>query len=236
MGEGEECDDGNTEDGDGCSAECRMEVNLVLGSQFCTLSQGGWGSADGPANGPDGFVTRNPEILPVTIGGPGQLTTIATQEALIAYLPKGGKPRALFPGERAFSTSGDVVEDGGGSLAGQTVALALAVNLSEREATFPDFADLILPRTPFCTQGLLPGDDGLPGTEDDQLDPASPVTGPWHLPNTVAVANNTVSDLLIIANQYLRGESNTAAISEVNEALDTLNRAFDSCRRVVECP
>jgi len=236
IGDGEECDDGNNEDGDGCSAECGIEVNIALGLQFCTLSQGGWGSADGPANGPDGFVTRNPDILPVTLGGPGQETTIGTQEALIAYLPKGGRPRALDPGERVFSSAADVVEDGGGSLAGQTLSLQLAVNLSERGATFPDLADLILPRVPFCTQGLWPGDDGVPGTEDDQLDPASPVTGPWHLASTVAVANNTVSDLLIIANQYLRGESNTATITEVNEAMDTLNKAFDNCRRVVECP
>ena len=233
---GEECDDGNTVSGDGCSAECRIEVNLLLGSQFCTLTQGAWGAPNGIANGPNGFITLNPGILPVTIGGIGQSTTVHTQAALEAYLPADGPPAALLPGDRDFYTAGDVVPDGGGVLRGQTVALSLAVNLSNIGATFPGLADLILPDLSFCTQGLLAGNDGVLGTTDDQLDLGSAITGPWSLPSTVAVANNTVADVLLMANQYLRGGTSAPPIGDVNTAETTLNEAFDGCRRVVSCP
>ncbi len=233
---GEECDDGNTENGDGCSDDCRDEVNLLLGSQFCTLSQGAWGASNGIANGPNGFVTLNPGILPVTLGGVGQSTTVHSQSALEAYLPAGGPLAALLPGDRNFYTAADVVPDGGGVLRGQTMALSLAVNLSNIGATFPDLGTVVLPDVSFCTQGLLPGSDGVLGTADDQLDPGSTITGPWSLPNTVAVANNTVGDLLLMANQYLRGGTSAAPIGDVNNAETTLNEAFDGCRRVVTCP
>ncbi|GIW40454.1 MAG: hypothetical protein KatS3mg076_1031 [Candidatus Binatia bacterium] len=232
----EECDDGNTESGDGCSSACRVEENLALGSRFCTLTQGAWGSPGGIANGPDGWLTTHPGILPVTIGGPERSTTVHTQEALVEYLPKGGKAKKLDPGERNFFTAADVTEDGGGVLAGQTMALQLAVNLSNLGATFENFDSLILPDTGFCTQKLAAGPDGKLGTEDDVLDTGSPVEGPWQISGELATANNTVTDLLYIANQYLRGEPSTATISEVNDAVTTLNEAFDECREVVPCP
>ena len=233
---GEECDDGNEESEDGCSCDCRIEVDLLLGSQFCTLTQGAWGAPNGIANGPNGFVTLNPGILPVTIGGVGQSTTVHSQDALEAYLPTGGAPAALLPGDRDFYTAANVVPDGGGVLRGQTVALSLAVNLSSIGATFQGLAGLVLPDLHFCTQGLLAGSDGVLGTTDDQLDPGSAITGPWSLPSTVAVANNTVGDVLLMANQYLRGGGSAPPIGDVNTAETTLNEAFDGCRRVVPCP
>ena len=233
---GEECDDGNTECDDGCSDDCRDEVNLLLGSQFCTLTQGAWDAPNGIANGPNGFVTLNPGILPVTIGGVGQSTTVHSQSALEAYLPAGGPPGALLAGDRDFYTAADVVPDGGGVLRGQTMALSLAVNLSNLGATFADLSTVVLPDVSFCTQGLLPGNDGVLGTADDELDPGSSISGPWHLPNSVAVANNTVADVLLMANQYLRGGTSAAPIGDVNNAETTLNEAFDGCRRVVKCP
>ena len=233
---GEECDDGNTSDGDGCSSECRHERrDQLLGAQFCTLSQGGWGASNGPANGPGGFVTRYPQILPITIGGPGRSTTVGTQAALMAYLPAGGSPRALYPGDRTFSAPGDVVDDGGGVLKGQVTALTLAFRLSKEGGAPQYFGELELPRLGFCTQGLTPGDDGLLGTADDELDPDNPIAGPFVFPASVAVNQTTVNNVVVMANQYLRGASSAPSIGDVNTAVTMLNEAFDGCRRVVPC-
>jgi cysteine-rich repeat protein len=235
---GEECDDGalNGTPGDGCSTECRYEhPDQLLGAQFCTLSQGGWGAPNGIANGPGGFITRYPQILSITIGGPGRSTTVDTQAALIAYLPAGGSPQALYPGDRTFTVPSDVVADGGGVLKGQVTALTLALHLSEDGGAPQYFGDLELPRLGFCTQGLTPGNDGLLGTDDDELDPDDPITGPFVLPASVAVNQTTVKDVLVMANQYLRGASSAPSIGDVNTAVTMLNEAFDRCRRVVEC-
>jgi len=233
---GEECDDGNTSDGDGCSSECRHErPDQLLGAQFCTLSQGGWGASHGPANGPGGFVTRYPQILPITIGGPGRSTTVDTQAALIAYLPAGGPPQALYPGVRTFSVPSDVVDDGGGVLEGQVTALTLALHLSE-EGGAPQYLDeLELPRLGFCTQGLTAGNDGLLGTDDDELDPDDPLAGPFVFPASVAVNQTTVKDVVVMANQYLRAADSAPSIGDLNTAVTMLNEAFDGCRRVVQC-
>lgn len=233
---GEECDDGNTIDGDGCSSECRYEhPDQLLGAQFCTLSQGGWGAPNGIANGPGGFVTRYPQILPVTIGGPGRSTTVSTQAALIAYLPAGGPPRALYPGVRTFSAPGDVVDDGGGVMSGQVTALTLAIRLSKEGGAPQYFGELELPRLGFCTQGLTPGNDGLLGTDDDELDPDNPIAGPFVFPASVSVNQTRVKDVAVMANQYLRAASSAPRIDDVNTAVTILNQAFDGCRRVVQC-
>lgn len=228
---GEECDDGNVVSGDGCSSDCRNEHLLLIGSRQCTLSQGGW-------QGPNGahFFARAPEILPVTIGGPGRSTTLHTEAVVAAYLPQGGTPSSLFGGERNFHTPGEIVADGGGSLAGQATALSLAVALANSGEAFADLGAVVLPTEPFCTQALAAGDDGLIGTEDDVLGPAHTLSGPWTIPASVATVGNTVGDVLLMANQYLRGSVSAPSISDVNTAADTINNAFKECRQVVACP
>ena len=236
---GEECDDGNTEAGDGCSSDCRYEDNFWLGRQFCTLTQGAWGAPNGIANGPNGFLTLHPGILPVTIGGPGRSTTLHTVAALTAYMPKGGPPqRRLLWGTRDLYTADDVNnnDDGAGVLAGQTVSLALAVALSGDLNLDEDrLGNLILPTVSFCTQGLTAGGDGILGTSDDQLDAESQVAGPFLVPSGIAVTNNTVNVLLAMSNQHLRGVTQAVAPSDINQGIDTINQAFDGCRRVVLC-
>jgi cysteine-rich repeat protein len=228
---GEECDDGNVLSGDGCSSDCRNEYLLLVGTRHCSLSQGGWG---GP-NGSD-FSTRAPDILPVTIGGPERSTALHTQAAVSAYLPKGGPASALSNGERDFYAAEDIFPDGGGVLAGQTTALSLAINLSNSDEVFANLGALVLPIDPFCTQPLNPGDDGLIGTEDDVLDASAEISGPWTIPGSIATAGNTVGEVLLMANQYLRGSTSAASISDVNSAADTINNAFKECQQVVPCP
>jgi hypothetical protein len=234
---GEDCDDGaaNGEDGDGCTSECRWKEEASLGLQFCTLSQGAWGAPNGIANGSSGFLTMHPDILPITLGGPGQSLTLLSQSAVMGFMPTGGTPHALFRGDVDFYSASDVFNDGGGVLAGQTLALSLAVGLSH-DLGAGDLAAMVLPTTPFCTQGLTAGSDGVLGTADDQLDPQSQVAGPYTVPSDIAVANNDVGTLLAVTNQYLRGATSTVSASDLNTALTTLNEAFDGCRRIVPCP
>lgn len=238
----EECDDGNHENGDGCSSECRHEQNFAIGLRFCTLTQGAWGAPNGAANGSHGFLTLHPHILPLTIGGEDQSVKLETQEALETYLPTGGQPSALV-GEFDFTTAGDVTNvggvsgTGGGVLAGQTIALSLAVELSEElQPQYGDLSALVLPSQPFCTQGMSAGPDGILGTADDQLNTQDPITAPVSLPLDVAVINNTVADLLTMSNQYLRGARVGVPIGDINTALTTMNQAFDGCRQIVACP
>lgn len=228
---GEECDDGNGINGDGCSADCRNEYTMFMGTRQCTLSQGGWHTAPGAD-----FIDAVPEILPITIGGPEASTTIHSQGALAEYLPKGGPPDALATGDRNFHSAADVVDDDGGVLAGQIMALDLALRLSASGEVFGDLGSLELPQQPFCTQDLAPGDDGALGTEDDVLDGGAAIAGPWTLPATVATAGTTVSDVVLMGNHYLRGASSAAPIEDVNAAASALNLAFDGCRQIVPCP
>ncbi len=240
--EDEECDDGNLQNGDGCSSECRREQNFAVGLRFCTLTQGAWGASNGAANGTQGFLTRNPNILPLSIGGEDQSVEIESQQALETYLPTGG-PASCLVGEFKFTTAGDVTNvggasgTGGGIVIGQTIALSLAVELSEDlQPQYGDLSALVLPSLPFCTQGMSAGPDGILGTADDQLNTQDPITGPMSLPSDVAVINNTVADLLTMSNQYLRGGRVGVPVADINSALTTMNQAFDGCRQIVACP
>lgn len=116
------------------------------------------------------------------------------------------------------------------------MALSLALSLSNTGVVFPGLSRQPLPSLPFCTQGLLPGNDQVIGTDDDVLDLASPISGPWTIPASASAADNTVGDLQMMATQYLRASNAGPTISEVTSALDTVNRGFDGCRQVVTCP
>jgi len=206
------------------------------GAEFCTLTQSAWGMPAGIANGSVGFLTLNPGLLPVTIGGPGRSTTLHTPDAVMAYLPTRGLPKALSPGDREFYAAGDIERDGGGKLSGETAAMTLALYLSDSGATLDGLGSFVLSSRPLCTQGLTAGLDGILGTEDDELDLRSPINGPWTLPGNVVGSGMTVRDLVILANQSLGGINGVASPVDVYNAVVRVNRAFDRCRRIVECP
>ncbi|MBI1818230.1 MAG: hypothetical protein HYR72_24885, partial [Deltaproteobacteria bacterium] len=204
-----------------------------LGQQFCTLSQVGWGS--GVANGPAGFITRDPAILPVTIGGAGRSTTLGTVAALSAYLPARGLPQVLLAGDRNFAAAGDVTDDGGGTLSGETVALTLALYLSDSGGGFDGLSAFVLPARGFCTQALTAGPDGIIGTADDDIDSSSAIAGPWTLPAAVAATSTTVEAVVNLANESLQGMVTGVSASDVNAGVAAINQAFDNCQRIVAC-
>jgi hypothetical protein len=119
-------------------------------------------------------------------------------------------------------------------LLGQTITLGLNMRLSPALFLFP------LSRE-FCTQPALPGPDGLLGTSDDVLDASGPI-GHYEISQSVldAVANlglwPTVKGLWDLANRALGGANTAGAtLSEINNAVDAINRGFDGCRFIVEC-
>jgi hypothetical protein len=106
---------------------------------------------------------------------------------------------------------------------GQTIALSLNVRL---DPTLPTF---VLPEGPFCT-------------EPAGLDGVVVIIGYFQIPPEVIAAlqtlwlPNTVGGLLELANRALADlPTGGATVLQINSAVDTINRAFDKCRRVVGC-
>jgi hypothetical protein len=160
---------------------------------------------------------------------------------VITRLPAGSKPSALPSGLNATLSSPscqtspaiplqkDKWKNG---LLGQTVALSLNVRFD------PDLASFVLASS-FCTQGALPGPNGLLGDTDDVIDPNSTplkLTIPAKVLNALG-SGATVADLLNLANSGLAGQStNGSSLSDINKAVDAINRGFDGCRFLVNCP
>jgi hypothetical protein len=98
----------------------------------------------------------------------------------------------------------------------------------------------------FATQRALPGPDGLLGTDDDILDQGpdlTPGTGdepildftfPVSVINALSALDLplSVEGLLTLANRALGGATNLggSSLSDINDAVETINIAFDGCR------
>lgn len=130
---GEECDDGNTSNDDGCSSTCKLELG-----QFCTFEAVEWGSVcagTGAACLRDaGFVAAFPSGLEVgdlagPNGPPGGATAIWTTPAHIeAYLPDGGAAGLLGLDSLGSTTTS------AGSLASELVTAKLNRALGGEDA------------------------------------------------------------------------------------------------------
>ncbi|MBI3767213.1 MAG: hypothetical protein HY271_01830 [Deltaproteobacteria bacterium] len=190
-------------------------------------------------NGTTGYLTLHPEVLPATVGGTGNSVTATTNAGVQALLPAGGTPSVILPSDFVIASASDLPPGGvgGGVLLGQTLALTLNLRFSTLGILDPGLASFQLPSIPFCTQGLLPGPDGVLGTADDTLNGADPLQGPFTFPTGIAIGNNTAGDLLLLANQALRGAMppTPLTLSSINDAVTTMNEAFDECRRIVPC-
>lgn len=231
------------------------------GAEFCTLTQAQYGEAGGDANGPGGLLTDNLDVLPVTVGAPGVLSlTVADQDRLICFLPATGTPAALCEGVGApcaddmlidacatppivdFDAMGDGSSGGQGSgvLAGELLAAKLNVALSERGATPPGLADLVLP-TRLCTTVCPAGRELDPNPMEQQI-------------GAVGVADGltTVADLLAFADQGLgstcaprtcapQGPAaafppNPVTRAGFANALAVINECFAGCAEIIPCP
>jgi hypothetical protein len=228
--------------------------------ELCTLTQAEYGAAGGAANGPDGLVTDNEDLLPVRVGATGVLSlTIADQDRLICFLPADGTAAALCEGIDGPCEDDMVIDDcasppiadfdpsgdgssggqGGGRLAGELIAAKLNVALSERGETPPGLGDLVLPRR-LCTTVCPDGRELDPNPMEQQI-------------GAVGVADGltTVADLLAFADQALGSTcaprtcapQDQAAAFPPNpvtregfaNALAVINECFAGCATIIPC-
>jgi len=119
-------------------------------------------------------------------------------------------------------------------LLGQTVTLIFNSRISAAMPLFPL-------TNHFCTQGALPGKDGLYGTADDVLDVNDPVkTFTIRLEVLSALDKlgypRNVYGLIMLCNRALAGRYTMgASLSSINDAADAINQGFENCRFIVEC-
>ena len=113
---------------------------------FCTYTQGGWGSV--PQGNNPGTILRDSTIFtfPVSVGT-GYSMTFKTADAITAYLPAGSKPKPLTMNyENPPTTSSGV-------FGGQVLALQLNVTLDPA-----GFGGLVIINTGTFFDGMTVGD------------------------------------------------------------------------------
>jgi hypothetical protein len=238
------------------SAQCSQVITVEGCPEigYTSLTQGDYGSPGGNFNG-YGTLDLIRQILsngPLVVGVPGRSLAIPQSAAacVLMRLPAGGNSTALPGiGDAIFSapncqTSPKLGLDSNGKLRnqllGQTIALALSARLDDAGIVDHDLAEFGLEPL-FCTQGSLPGPDGLFGTADDEIDLQSPVRS-FTIPGSVLTALSNlglprdVGGLLALANRGLGGlTTGGASLTNIATAIDAVNRGFDRARFLVPC-
>jgi hypothetical protein len=230
-------------------SSCTFTVTVTATTdslRLCTFTQGFYGNANGKFNGNTSFtlVGQLLEQGPLVVGkiGSRSLSILPDETALLQLrLPSGGPPAALpNNGDQTLKTATGLPLNPKGRftdvLLGQAITLSLNVRLSAPLLNFPLTSS-------FCTQGILAGADGLKGTADDVLVggdiqmfniPASVLTALSS--SALGINDNTVKGLLELANRGLAGlPTDGASLSDINEAVDAVNRGFDECRELTNC-
>jgi hypothetical protein len=200
--------------------------------EFCGFTQGFWGNEGGKFDGVgtlDIIKSLVDPCNPLVIGNSfGNWFSITKAQCIIDRLPAGGPASALPAGlnsamdDSTCQTTPALPVDRKGKfrnvLLGQVIALSLNVRLSSGPGPF-----VLLDE--FCTEGDGDGVEhfGIPSSVLDALDNLA-------LPGTV-------DGLLTLANRALAGlPTGGASLSDINDAVDTINNAFDECRTEVDCP
>jgi len=145
---------------------------------FCTYTQGGWGA--GPAGNNPGTILRDSTVFtfPVSVGT-GYSMTFTTADAITAYLPAGGKPKALITNYVDQTTTSS------GVFGGQVLALQLNVTLDPA-----GFGGLVIINTGTFFDGMTVG---------DVLEAANLALGGGALPSGYTMSN--LNDLVSFLNQ-----------------------------------
>ncbi len=234
------------------SSECKQTIAYKCeAAGLCTHTQGFYGNAGGYFNGMGTLeliqAALSSSSLVVGVEGQASLTIpYASAHCVIERLPAGTTPGTLpYTGNSTLWPSTclpkpkDIPLNSDGRfenvLLGQTITLGLNMRLNP-----PLF--LFRLSEEFCTQDALPGPDKLLGTEDDVLDANAPI-GHYTISPAVLHAISelglwpTVKGLYDLANRALAGASTAGAtLSQINNAVDAINRGFDGCRFIVDCP
>ena len=237
---------------DNCQSVSCTASFLVNPCAFCTYTQGYYGNTNGSACTPDGVTSNAQAIMTQALTNVGGIVnfgstitgnyfrlTLAdiTSGNIFKMLPGGGTPRALI-GYATYSVNStwsdnDPLRASGpnkgrinNNLLSQTMTLFFNTQLN------PTINNLQLTST-FTT-----ADTGTCGSH-------IPVVGTeqtFNIPTQVisylnANGGATVGNLLILANRALGGQSIMGVTpSQVNQAVDAINRGFDECRVLVSNP
>lgn len=227
---------------------CRVLITVEPGQEYCSLTQGFYGNAGGKYKGTatlpliESLLAQGDVVLGYddpAVAGDRSLTigsAAANAQCVIDRLPAGGTPTTLPAGLGHVTLSTATCQDPGGliplkqnggfdnNLLGQTLALSLNVRLPGSAAPLADL-------------GLCPS---MSSTELGTFADGGGTT--IAIPDDVftALANlglgATVGGLLELANRHLGGlDTAPASASEIDEAVDGINRLFDECASLVTC-
>jgi hypothetical protein len=226
-----------------CLDSCMITINCHSEDEFCTLTQGFYGSGRGVACATG---ERGGDLIYRLLGAPfgdlvigkGTRTLTITQNrsyCVTKRLPAGGTAAMLPVGEQSFasdcSTSIPISRNGrfANVLLGQTITLGLNLRMDA------DLGSLVIGGTIMTTIEAVPGVDGVCGTEDDA--PIEPNFTVRYIPQTVIDALNTiygsatVANLFDLANRALGGMSTAdASLNDINTAVSAFNEGFDHCK------
>jgi hypothetical protein len=231
----------------GNRASCTFTVTVTATTdalRACSFTQGFYGNSNGKYNG-NTSRTLVGQLLgqgPLVVGKTGRSLSIQPSDAALLQLrlPSGGTPAALpNNGDQMLQTAVLPLNPKGrfaNVFLGQTITLSLNTRLSAALRTFGLASN-------FCSQGVLAGPDGLKSTADDVLIvgdiqrfsiPASVLSA--LLDSALGVNDLTVRGLLELANRALAGmPTSGASLSDINAAVDAINRGFDECRALANC-
>ena len=213
---------------DGCTSTCEVSFEAI-GSEFCTRTQGYYGGKKGKTcngNNPVQNIAAALSSGSITIGSGTRKIVIGTTEAICvnSKLPAGGTP-AVLPSSAVTISCGTAI--GPNYLNGtkfKSVIWGQAITLSLNLRLDPNLGNLELDgpyMTTFAADSCVNG-SAIPGTAQVFYIPQSVLT--------YLGANNTVNDLLALANLAIGGTAGLPSLSDINKALDAMNRGFDECR------
>jgi hypothetical protein len=236
-GSSDHCTTWEATDDCGNSSQCTqcIHVNACPQDLFCGYTQGFWGNSGGhDCTGADKLTLINQLLsTPLVIGCGGNTMTfgIGQGQCVIDRLPGGGPSVAITGNNTCNSIVGIALHSGNparfrNTLLAQTIALELNTrydgNLGDLEITGQYMTTV--DAEPCDTPNAVPS--GPPSVRS--------------IPQTVLTylgSNNTVADLLVLANNALCGAYTPSAgnptLSDINKAVSAFNEGFDECRFLV---
>mgnify|MGYP003336832727 CR=1 FL=1 len=219
----------------GNSTECTQCITVQCPqSLYCGFTQGFWGNSGGY----DCYNHSTQQILtallttPLVVGcNPNTFTVgVGDYQCVIDRLPGGGPSAPIFGTNTCTSIVGIALHSGNPARFRNTL-LAQTITLMLNARYDVNLGGLHITGTYMTTQDA----DGCGPTAVPAGNPSVSV-----IPQSVITylgANNTINDLIALANAALCGayvpSAGTPTLGDINKALDAFNQGFDECRFLV---
>lgn len=219
--------------GTSCTSTCTKDVTVEPCVRYCTYTQGAYGNAGGThCNGQTtpAFVAGLLNT-PLVVGAGTRTVTFNSSDVncLISVLPSGGTAASLG----GSYTCSNVQPLNNGKiyniLLGQTITLGLNLRISGSPLSGLSLNGRFINTATSNVSGCGPQGGTLTGPIQTWTLPASVVT--------YLGSNNTVAHLYQLANNALGRvyipSGNNPSLTDINNAVDIINNAFDGCRQLV---